>query len=113
MALGLAEPLLIRPDFWVNFLWKRCLGSAVLNASSSSATVRAYAFSGAPASPYALVRLHGSPVPTRVVLPPGADAHGHLDIPTAHGLQRGQPRRAARGRRRLGAQREPHGGSLH
>ena len=53
MALGLAEPLLIRPDFWVNFLWKRCLGAAVLNATSSSATVRAYAFSGAPASPYA------------------------------------------------------------
>ena len=53
MALGAAEPILIRPDYWVNFLWKRTLGPQVLNATSSSAMVRAYAFAGAPASPFA------------------------------------------------------------
>jgi hypothetical protein len=50
MALRADEPVVIAPDYWVSFLWKRCLGAQVLNASSSSAQVRAYAFSGAPAS---------------------------------------------------------------
>jgi len=53
MALGPADPVALRPDFWVAFLWKRTLGTAVLNASSSADTLRAYAFAGAPPSPHA------------------------------------------------------------
>ena len=40
-------------DYWVNFLWKRTLGASVYNASSSDGKVRAYAFGGAPPSPFA------------------------------------------------------------
>lgn len=53
MALGPADPLVLRPDFWVNFLWKRLLGPQVYNVSSSSRLLRAYAFSGTPPSPFA------------------------------------------------------------
>ena len=38
-ALGPAEPLVLRPGFWVNFLWKRLLGTVVHNVSSSSGDV--------------------------------------------------------------------------
>lgn len=53
MALATGEPLTLRPDYWQSFLWKRTLGQAILNASSSDASVRAYAFAGAPPSPWA------------------------------------------------------------
>ena len=53
MALSVTDPLVVRPDYWVNFLWKRTLGRQVFNASSSDPMVRAYAFSGAPTSPFA------------------------------------------------------------
>jgi hypothetical protein len=53
MALSVDEPLTLRPDFWTAFLWKRTLGTAVLAAASSSPTVRAWAFAGAPPSPFA------------------------------------------------------------
>ena len=56
MALTRDEPVLLRPDFWINFLWKRTLGISVLAAASSSAAVRAYAFGGAAPSPYAAAR---------------------------------------------------------
>ena len=47
-GLGRTEALLLRPGYWVNFLWKRTLGRSVLNATSSSPMLRAYAFTGAP-----------------------------------------------------------------
>jgi hypothetical protein len=59
MTLGPAEALVLRPDFWTAFLWKRTLGTAVLNATSSSANVRAYAFRGAPPSPWTAPRCAG------------------------------------------------------
>ena len=41
------RPARARPDYWVQFLWKRALGTLVLNATSSNAQlVRAYAFTG-------------------------------------------------------------------
>ena len=53
MELDASAPLLISPDFWVNFLWKRLLGwDAVYNVTSSDPMVRAYAFSGTPPSPF-------------------------------------------------------------
>lgn len=56
-SLGPDSPLRIQPDFWVNHLWKRTVGTTVLNATvqnSMNRTVRAYAFCGAPASPFAV-----------------------------------------------------------
>jgi hypothetical protein len=53
MALGPTDPVVIRPDYWVSFLWKRTLGPQVYNATSSNPALRSYAFSGAPASPFA------------------------------------------------------------
>ena len=37
----------------MNYLWKRTLGTGVLNATASSQEIRAYAHSGAPPSPFA------------------------------------------------------------
>lgn len=62
MALGVSEPVILRPDFWTNFLWKRTVGTSVWNASSSSPLLRAYAFSGSPPSPYAASYCTGSPL---------------------------------------------------
>jgi hypothetical protein len=82
MALAADDPLILRPDFFVAFLWKRTLGTAVLNASSSSPTLRAYAYAGAPPSPFAapacaasplqllLVNLDNSTGATATTLPP-------------------------------------------
>lgn len=53
MALGQTDAILLRPDFWMSFLHKRTLGLQILNASSSSRSVRAYAFAGAPPSRFA------------------------------------------------------------
>lgn len=53
MALSATDPVLIRPDYWMSFLYKRTLGTSVLNATSSSALLRAYAYTGAPPSPFA------------------------------------------------------------
>lgn len=52
MALGDEEAIALTPDFWVAFLWKRCLGAQVYNLTSSSPTIRGYAFSGPPPSPF-------------------------------------------------------------
>eukprot|EP01051_Picozoa_sp_SAG22_P013830 SAG22_NODE_1598_length_4032_cov_1.979405_3_plen_644_part_00 len=52
-ALGPNEPVVLRAGYWVNFLWKRILGRAVHNVSSSSPNLRAYAFSGPAASAFA------------------------------------------------------------
>lgn len=62
MALGADDPVVIKPDFWVSFLWKRLLGSTVLNATASSRDVRAYAFSGAPPSVFAEPSCGGAPL---------------------------------------------------
>jgi hypothetical protein len=51
--LGEKDALLLRPDYWTNFLWKRIIGREVLDAGSSSSRVRAYAFSGPAPSKYA------------------------------------------------------------
>ena len=53
MGLTAEDTLVLRPDYWVAFHWKRLLGASVLNATSSDPSVRAYAFFGTPASPYA------------------------------------------------------------
>ena len=84
MALARDDAIVLRPDFWVAFLWKRTLGLGVLNATSSSRTLRAYAFVGAPPSPFAsslcggvallLVNLDDSAAPTAVALPAVAGA---------------------------------------
>jgi len=52
-ALGASEAVLLRPGYYTSFLWKRTLGASVLNASSTSPFVRAYAFRGAPPSRFA------------------------------------------------------------
>jgi hypothetical protein len=62
MALGAVEPVAIKPDFWINFIWKRALGASVHNATASSRDVRAYAFSGAPPSPFAEPACSGAPL---------------------------------------------------
>jgi hypothetical protein len=62
MALNATEPVALRPDFWVAFLWKRTVGAAVLNATSSAPGVRAYAHAGAPPSPWAAAPCVGSPL---------------------------------------------------
>jgi len=49
-ALSATQPLILRPDFWINFMWKRTIGTNVLNITTSSKMVRAYAFSGNPPS---------------------------------------------------------------
>lgn len=61
-ALGPTEPIVIRPDYWINFLWKRTLGVSVYNASSGSVSVRAYAFAGTPPSPFAAAECASSPL---------------------------------------------------
>jgi len=45
----------LSPDFWVNFFWKRTIGTNVLhvnNTGSTNNTLRAYAFRGTPVSPF-------------------------------------------------------------
>lgn len=51
--LGPTDPVRINPDFWVNFMWKRVMGSRVFNATAGAGTaldpsVRAYAHCGVP-----------------------------------------------------------------
>ena len=53
MALASSDALVLRPDYWINFLWKRALGTLVLNVTSSNELVRAYGFAGIPPSPFA------------------------------------------------------------
>ena len=60
MALSRGEAVVIRPDFWVAFLWKRLLGLEVLNATATSRLVRAYAFRGPPPSPFASAECTGT-----------------------------------------------------
>jgi len=52
-SLSPTDPLVLRPDYWTNFVWKRTIGTDVLSASSSNSQVRAYAFAGRPPSPFA------------------------------------------------------------
>ena len=59
-ALRPSDAVVIHPDYWVAFLWKRCVGSVVLNATSSAPHVRAYAFLGQPSSPFAAAQCGGS-----------------------------------------------------
>lgn len=40
-------------DFWINFFWKRTLGTSVLKVTNDDNILRVYAFSGEPVSPYA------------------------------------------------------------
>ena len=47
--------VVLHPDFWVTFLWKRIVGNSVLNATlsmSTPKTVRAYAHCGKPPSAF-------------------------------------------------------------
>ena len=61
-ALTADQPVVIRPDYWINFLYKRLIGTNVLNATSSSSMLRAYAFSGDPPSQYAEEDCRGNAV---------------------------------------------------
>lgn len=61
-ALAAEEAVILRPDYWVNFMWKRCLGPNVLNATSSDQNIRAYAFNGAPPSPFAAAECRMAPL---------------------------------------------------
>lgn len=61
-GLGPTETLLLRPGYWINFLWKRALGQNVLNVTSSAGNLRAYAFSGVPASPFRAPECASSPL---------------------------------------------------
>ena len=61
-ALGKTDTLRINPDFWVIFMWKRVMGSVVLNATAAAAVttqldadVRVYAHCGSPASEHAAI----------------------------------------------------------
>jgi hypothetical protein len=62
MALARDDAIVLRPDFWVAFLWKRTLGLGVLNATSSSRTLRAYAYcvAGAANATLLLINLDAS-----------------------------------------------------
>ena len=55
--LDVDDPLSLRPDFWVNFIFKRTVGTDVLSVAATQKTnttmVRSYAFSGTPPSPFA------------------------------------------------------------
>jgi hypothetical protein len=53
MALSVTDPLTIRADYWVAFLFKRIVGLSVLNVSSSDIAVRAYGYTGSAPSPFA------------------------------------------------------------
>lgn len=85
MSLGAEDPVVIKPDFWVSFLWKRLLGTSVLNASTSSRDVRAYAYSDAPPSVFAepacasaplqLLLLNLRNASADVALPPGSSTY--------------------------------------
>lgn len=83
MALGAADALVVTPDYWVAWLWKRTLGGSVFAANSSAPSVRAYAFRGSPPSPFAaraqcgaaaaqLLLLNLAGAPAAVALPPAA-----------------------------------------
>merc|ERR1712008_77300 len=39
-ALSATQPLVLRPDFWINFMWKRTVGTNVLNITMPSKMVR-------------------------------------------------------------------------
>eukprot|EP00656_Telonema_subtile_P019479 TRINITY_DN20719_c0_g1_i2.p1 TRINITY_DN20719_c0_g1~~TRINITY_DN20719_c0_g1_i2.p1 ORF type:complete len:340 (+),score=65.03 TRINITY_DN20719_c0_g1_i2:201-1220(+) len=54
------DAVVLRPDYWLNFLWKRTLGQQVLNMSSTSAQVRVYGFQGAASSPDATPACSGA-----------------------------------------------------
>ena len=58
-ALGATEAVLLRPGYWTNYLYKRLVGSSVLNASSSDPFIRAYAFRGTPPSEHAALECAG------------------------------------------------------
>lgn len=54
--LGPEDDVTLKPDFWVNYLWKRIVGTdvhAVDLSEDYNGTLRAYAFSGAAPSPWA------------------------------------------------------------
>ena len=39
-ALGATEALLLRTDYWLNFMWKRTLGTRVYNMTSTDSNIR-------------------------------------------------------------------------
>ena len=67
MALGADEALALTPDFWLAFVFKRTLGASILNATSSSRDVRAYAYAGAPPSRFAAPECAASPLQLRLI----------------------------------------------
>ena len=52
-SLNVDDAIVLRPDWWVFYMFKRTIGTAVLQVESSDEQVRAYAFSGTPPSPHA------------------------------------------------------------
>ena len=82
-ALGATEAILLRPDYWVNFLWKRVLGTSVLNATVTVPTVRAYAFSGIPASPFAAPACRADGAVQLLLINLDAKANATVQLPAA------------------------------
>lgn len=80
MELGVTDPLLIKPDYYISWLWKRTLGTGVLQAQSSSSAVRAYAFSGRPPSNFAS-RVYCGSAP-QILLLNLASSNITVDLPT-------------------------------
>ena len=101
MALTAADPVVIRPDYWVAFLWKRLLGPRVLNATSSDPRIRAYAFAGPPPSPFAepacasaaqqVLLLNLDAGSAHVSLPPGSPAARYAAWSLTSGAADGDP----------------------
>ena len=61
-SLGTHATVVLYPDFWVNWMWKRVMGTAVLRADLSDdfgGTLMAYAHRGVPPSPWAEPRGSG------------------------------------------------------
>lgn len=57
--LGAEDDVTLKPDFWVNFLWKRTIGYNVLNttvANDYNRTLRAYAFGNEAPSPWGVAK---------------------------------------------------------
>jgi len=69
--LGKGDPVRINPDFWVNFLWKRVMGSTVYNATAAGngdASLRVYAHCGTPPSPHAPLPIAAATNPMGLVV---------------------------------------------
>lgn len=84
--LDVDDPLSLRPDFWVNFVFKRTVGTDVLSVAATQKTnttmVRSYAFSGTPPSPFAAKQCGGISGRTFVLLNLMSEGEAEVRLPT-------------------------------